>query len=387
MRQINIQPVKRYIFIDALRGIAILGVIIVHSHQRIQGLPGWLKAIAGNGAMGVQLFFMVSAFTLFLSIDSRKEDNHLIKFFIRRLFRIAPLFFCGILLYLLIDGFGPRVWAPEGITWFHVFLTFTFLNGFYPTTLTSVVPGGWSIAVEMNFYLLVPFLFNRIKRLKHAIWGFILTATLSIAIKFIMKSWLSNDSFPQHVITMFINLWFPSQLPFFFLGFAVFFIFKRYTNNDSIPKVLSILFYLATISFFVLSLLHPMIKIDRFLLFGILIFLFVIGALGEKKLITKKPLCYIGKISFSCYIIHFAVIELLLKIINHLFPPFYSIMPTCQFLLFFIATLVLTIFISSFTYRYIEIPGMKIGRMIIATLSNNPNIKSILQAYFSGKWI
>jgi len=76
---------KKLEFIDALRGLAILGVILVHTGYSI-GLSGdkLLNDIVGSGAKGVQLFFIASAFTLFRSYKNRSVIEHhtIVNFFI-----------------------------------------------------------------------------------------------------------------------------------------------------------------------------------------------------------------------------------------------------------------------------------------------------------------
>jgi peptidoglycan/LPS O-acetylase OafA/YrhL len=102
---------NKLLFIDALRGMAILGVLINHAARNIEvwGILGknvhltpWVYQIMAQGSRGVQLFFVASAFTLCLSYERRKnEKNPLLNFFIRRFFRIAPLFYCGFLFYTI----------------------------------------------------------------------------------------------------------------------------------------------------------------------------------------------------------------------------------------------------------------------------------------------
>jgi peptidoglycan/LPS O-acetylase OafA/YrhL len=147
-------------FVDALRGWAFLGVLLVHV-QTILPLPHRLRQLAGAANYGVQLFFVVSALTLFMSYQARRQRDRrpLAAFFIRRLFRIAPLFWLAVPTYLAFLGTGPRDSAPTGIHLGQILATLAFVHGWYPTSINSVVPGGWSIAVEMNFYLLLPVCF------------------------------------------------------------------------------------------------------------------------------------------------------------------------------------------------------------------------------------
>jgi peptidoglycan/LPS O-acetylase OafA/YrhL len=147
---------RHYAYIDALRGWAILGVIVFHVSQYFPGLEYPLRTIVGEGARGVQLFFVISALSLMLSWHQRADG--IAPFYVRRFFRIAPMFWLAIIFFVALDGFGPRQWAPAGISWWQVVVTALFLHGWHPESINSVVPGGWSIAVEMTFYALFPLL-------------------------------------------------------------------------------------------------------------------------------------------------------------------------------------------------------------------------------------
>jgi peptidoglycan/LPS O-acetylase OafA/YrhL len=149
-------------FVDALRGYAILGVVLVHTAQFGKPLASTtLNLLFEKGAMGVQLFFIASAFTLFRSFDSRvaKEKFAVINFFIRRFFRIAPLFYIAIVYFLFQNSISNRnVFTPGLANWVDIFCNFIFVNGFTPYGIQSIVPGGWSITVEVVFYAMLPFL-------------------------------------------------------------------------------------------------------------------------------------------------------------------------------------------------------------------------------------
>ncbi len=95
---------KRIEFIQYFRGIAILLVILTHTtHHAFKDNIG-IKPIdmfIWFGHQGVTLFFVISAFTIFYSIDSKlsTENNSYDKFMVRRFFRIAPLYYLGYFFY------------------------------------------------------------------------------------------------------------------------------------------------------------------------------------------------------------------------------------------------------------------------------------------------
>ena len=134
-------------YIDALRGLAILGVVVVNTasygHSKY---PELIQALINQGERGVQLFFVVSAFTLFLSYHHRLDQGTTAtrNFFLRRFFRIAPLYYLAILYFLWQDGFGPRYWLGDEpfVTPWNILSNFLFMHGIHPSWITSVVPGG-----------------------------------------------------------------------------------------------------------------------------------------------------------------------------------------------------------------------------------------------------
>ena len=157
---------KKLEYITILRGLAILAVLMVHVEQQSSGvayLHPYIISIIENGSRGVQLFYILSAFTLFRSFKLRSttESSPIKNYFIRRFFRIAPLYYLAIIYYLWQDGTGPRYWlgnAPK-ITNSNIISNVFFLHGLNPYWITSLVPGGWSVTVEVMFYLCVPILF------------------------------------------------------------------------------------------------------------------------------------------------------------------------------------------------------------------------------------
>lgn len=87
---------------------AVLAVLVVHCALFGTNTPDHplFAALVQQGARGVQLFYVLSALTLFLSMGSRaaQERRPTLNFFLRRFFRIAPLFYCAMLYYLSVAG-------------------------------------------------------------------------------------------------------------------------------------------------------------------------------------------------------------------------------------------------------------------------------------------
>ncbi len=142
------------------------------------------------------------------------------------------MYYLGILYYLLQDGFGPRYWLGDEthITVLNIISNFTFLHGFNPYWINSLVPGGWSIGVEMTFYAILPFLFSRIKNLNHAFLFFILSLFMSFSCQ------LFFTKFPliayEKLWSNYLFLYFPSQLPVFPLGILMYFFISEHPSTN-----------------------------------------------------------------------------------------------------------------------------------------------------------
>ncbi|MGW6931827.1 acyltransferase family protein [Lentzea sp. NPDC054927] len=135
---------RRFPALDGLRAIAAVLVVFFH-----YGGPDWLQ-----GWAGVQMFFVLSGFlitTLMLREERRTGEISLKEFYLRRAFRILPVYFVlllvtavGSALYgtFVSNGIGPAL---------KYFLTFT--NEF-----AGASPYGqsWSLGIEQKFYLVWP---------------------------------------------------------------------------------------------------------------------------------------------------------------------------------------------------------------------------------------
>ena len=368
--------------IDALRGFAALGVIAVHSSQQIPPFPGPLLTLAQQGGYGVQLFYVISAFTLFLSLFLRRSNHSLRDFFIRRFFRIAPLFWCAMLFYLFRDGLGPRYWLGDapGITPFNLLATATFTNGFNPYWINSVVPAEWSVAVEMVFYLSVPFLYQRIKTARSAWVNALAWLALSLLALRMGREFLPISD--PRLWNDFLYLWLPYQMPVFALGFVLFFIYRRLQAAlPALPhKKAKSLGLLATClgAIIVLSFCDYRVLPLNFL-YG-LVFLGATTALllHPFRLLVNGGTTYLGKISYSAYLTHSAMLPFAERFVRGMSRRLdWHLPPEVQFGIIFALVVAGTVVVSSATYQFIELPGQNLGRRLIAKLSGKPSARRL----------
>jgi peptidoglycan/LPS O-acetylase OafA/YrhL len=84
------------------------------------------------------------------------------------------------------------------------------------------------------------------------------------------------------------------------------------------------------------------------------------------KLFVNPVTRWIGKISYSLYLVHF-IVE---KYIYVLFPVALPFGKTAQFVIYFLVTLLISSIVSSVTYHLIEVQGMKLGKNLILKLEN-----------------
>jgi len=345
-------------YIDAIRGIAILMVMIVHTSQLgLHDYPYMFKTFVGLGAKGVQLFFMASAFTLFLTYEYHLSSERYVNlnFVVRRVFRIAPMYFIGILYFSWINGYDST-----GV----LISNFFFIHGISPYWINDLVPGGWSITVEMTFYAILPYLVSKIKNFDSALTYTIITMFIAFLLKCLLMEFPLINS--DQLWGQFLYYYFPNQLPIFCLGIVAYFMIVK---KDFILVRRKIKFF--AIFFLIFLLLVGYLVYDIALPWH---FVISIGFLGLIYILSKKEFlffvngftCFFGKISFSAYLIHFAVLGAMAKfkftdfiIINTPLDTIFNF----GIRLFFV--LIVTAMLSRFFYSFIEIPFQKLGKKII----------------------
>ena len=172
--------------LDGLRGIAIILVILLHYfYQTSPGLEHpvtladhvyvWFRMCAALGWSGVDLFFVLSGFLIGgILLDVKDSPSYYKTFYVRRFYRIVPIYYLWLLGYALlfltvrdlIAAYYPDPFTPSlkgGVLWLFAFVPGVTFNGYLTLGWTWLVPT-WSLAVEEQFYLIAPLLIRRLSR-------------------------------------------------------------------------------------------------------------------------------------------------------------------------------------------------------------------------------
>lgn len=165
------QNEKQDSVIDAIRALSVLsiiafhvmiGVIQVYDHSKakqfILGMPSLLQPL-WHGEKGVDAFFLLSALVIGLPFFKNIDNYNLStakEFLKKKFFRIYPLFLVALILYTLGQ------WSYFGE---YFFSNLFFLNNIIPGERT-IIPVGWFLTVEVQYFILLPILFFALKKIR-----------------------------------------------------------------------------------------------------------------------------------------------------------------------------------------------------------------------------
>jgi peptidoglycan/LPS O-acetylase OafA/YrhL len=161
--------------LDVVRFLAFLLVFLHHTlphsddprvNHLLKDFAPILYATSDACGFGLSLFFVLSAFLICELLLRECEVSGTVRvkqFYIRRILRIWPLYYFGLLLgvvFALLPG-GHRT-AISGMGWFAVFMGAWYIATQH--TLSSPAAVLWSVSVEEQFYLFVPWIVKYINR-------------------------------------------------------------------------------------------------------------------------------------------------------------------------------------------------------------------------------
>jgi peptidoglycan/LPS O-acetylase OafA/YrhL len=136
--------------LDGLRGLAVLSVIVAHYFGKVPGV-------------GVDVFFVLSGYLIGgILLDQRESANLLTVFYVRRAFRIFPIYYLTLMLVLFFAATHKNSWIDPP---YPAAVYFTYVQNVWMTVVGGqlniwLLPT-WTLAVEEQFYLLLPFIIAR----------------------------------------------------------------------------------------------------------------------------------------------------------------------------------------------------------------------------------
>ena len=148
--------------LDLLRALAIIVVVAYHAALFGFKLPGRVDRF---GWIGVDLFFVLSGYLIgrqLLASLARNQCIKLSRFFTRRAFRIMPAYFAVLAIYFLLPSWREYTEMSRPLWKFLLSVQNIALHG------GTAFSHAWSLAVEDQFYLALPFLLLFLYRRPHA---------------------------------------------------------------------------------------------------------------------------------------------------------------------------------------------------------------------------
>ncbi|WP_350649527.1 acyltransferase [Pseudomonas sp. HY13-MNA-CIBAN-0226] len=340
-------------WVQAIRGLAALLVVFCHCRDFFKESDQYplIEKILLPGAMGVDLFFIISGFIMVYS--TRNNDGSLASvrnFAVNRFFRVWPTYFAATIFWILIVEHGSAFFDATGSARaFFESVFFIPVNKDAALYFGSVIPVGWTLNFEMYFYAIfgASLLF---RKFRFAAFALFVSATVIIAPLLFRTLNLSPFNSYRFDFSYFNLMTNPIILEFF----AGALIGKIYLNNRISFKhkwlaaftVLAASVFVIWYNYFGIAYLHGIKEWG----FSLAVFVLCLAIASKTiRIPTPQPLIWIGKVSFSLYVTHLALVKAsLVYFAANGSPP----MGVIQI---FVPVLVITIFaVAAVFHRYVE---------------------------------
>lgn len=339
------QSTRTFGALDGLRALSVVAVIWQHT----SGRPG--PEFFSKGYFGVDFFFAISGFlitTLLLRERKRQGRISLRKFYIRRIFRIFPVYYAVLIVYTVLV-FTTRRGTDGGSDFFAnlpAFLTYT-SNWFVDTADGSSVTFyfAWSLATEEQFYLFWPPLLVLFMLLRpKSVWHIL--SVLGILIVGSQIALASGSS--SLAITIVSSLALP-----ILLGVAAALLLDGPESFRRIAPVVGARWFsplVFALMFASLSIPAPA-QLTQTLMVLAVMSVCITEHTVFQRLLAFKPLAYVGVISYGIYLMHMLCANVVRVMLGGSFGTW-----------IFAATTVLSIAVASLSFRFFESPMLRFGR-------------------------
>jgi len=362
--------IRRVECLDGLRGVAALWVLLGH----MMILTGFRLPLMSKPDLGVDLFILLSGFLMMFQYRLRagREDWNApgtwTAFWTRRFFRLAPLFYVTLAAALIagpsiyadrvvIDSFlGQSLQPPEryldgSLT--NIALHLSFLFGLLPDYAFRTPLPDWSLGLEMQFYLLFPFLILLGRR-----FGWI-TSALIAAGGGVAVALLAGAAGLDYPMPSFL----PLKLQLFLAGMLL------ATGADESRARLWLRLGAAMLLAAIpiggdQDLLHFAVR--ELLVFGFfaLVYLRSLGVIDWiSRLFGSRPFYWLGELSYGTYLIHLLILQPLAAAVIGRFGTGLGAIE--RFMLTGAIVVPATYALAFVTYKLVELPGQRLGKTVI----------------------
>jgi peptidoglycan/LPS O-acetylase OafA/YrhL len=376
--------------IEGLRGVAVLWVVLFHflvlrpedpASHAILATP--LASLAANGYLGVDLFFLISGFLLslpwFVHAAQHREPPPALAFYRRRFWRIVPAYYVqlAVLFALVLPALhGVRYWRSDlWVDLYNVAAHALFLHNTTPLTSGSMQANGalWTLAVEAQFYVLLPFAMRAVVRWPRAClvvaiaaaqaWRAAAQAGLAPLVS--LEMWLgAHWSWPEATVRSLLAHQLPAYFGHFALGTYLGKLWLDLRGRRVPRRVLDSAALLATLALAVCLAQGWPPGALAWTVAPIALAVPVFAAAREgtwiSATLTRGPLAFLGRVSYSIYLYHLPLLILLAASLDSLGP---AALPA------YVAVVTLVGWVS---WRVVEEPWRRRGRPQAALAARTP---------------
>lgn len=335
-------------FITGLRAIAALMVVAVHT-RAFDGLGPIGEIASDNGKYGVQIFFVISGYTI---AATYLKAGAFAPYFIRRLLRIAPLYYIAVLVFFVLIASGAMV-APYFMQLYgsradayNLLAHLSFLSAFDARVANSLIGVEWTIPIEIFWYAVLPFLLAWRLSPRSFAGMFLALLVLSGLTRLVGELWLPKHA--AHFLPM-------TYGAYFFLGAWCHHQRAKLRDDTGFARGG---WLMAGYALFALALLTKtgMSAALMALATAIIIVSYRVRE-GRMQWLRSRGFVLVGSVSYSIYLWHLLVIYLLIGGLGER----YVAMPG---LMKFAVVSVLTILLSILSYLVIERPTNAAGHRL-----------------------
>jgi exopolysaccharide production protein ExoZ len=286
--------------IQHLRAVAAIGVALHHSIAQVYGNNG--HAYGRLGAAGVDLFFVISGFIMWVTAISRDEAPG--KFVLKRLLRIVPLYWLVTTLVLAIVLVKPQLMRSASFDAAHAVASYLFIAWPHPKftgMFWPVVVPGWTLDYEMFFYAIVTVSLAFALR-----WRAMIICAVLVALAV-----LGSTLAPMTIAGFYTD---PILLEFA-LGIAIGVCFTR---RAALPRGVAYALIVLGMGLFVV--LGPLeTDANRLVCWGVPMALLVLGSVNAPTILPGRAFRVLGDASYSIYLTQFCTIAPAAAVVNSVF--------------------------------------------------------------------